>query len=155
MVADIEIINMVEGFLQNSSHILLDMKNLNFACNNMLEETDVNYKQYFKQLLPENIPEIQFICLPARNQPEQICSFHGQNKAVEKSFQNTYDSYQNIFQAAKNISREVLAEEKWQFNESYDGFSESKSVELLLRWILCGPRKIRKQQHREMKLKSQ
>ena len=44
VVADIEIINMVEGFLQNSSDIVLDMKSLNFAYNNMLEETHVNYK---------------------------------------------------------------------------------------------------------------
>ena len=44
VVADIEIINMVEGFLQNSSDIVLDMKSLNFAYNNMLEETHVNYE---------------------------------------------------------------------------------------------------------------
>ena len=56
VVADIDIINMIEGFLQNSSNIVLDMKSLNFACNNMLEETDVNYKRYLKQLLLENIP---------------------------------------------------------------------------------------------------
>ena len=48
VVADIEIINMVKGFLQNSYDIVLDMKNLNFAYNNMLEETDVNIKQYFR-----------------------------------------------------------------------------------------------------------
>ena len=56
VVADIDIINMVEGFLQNSSNIVLDMKSLNFAYNNMLKETDVNYKRYLKQLLLENIP---------------------------------------------------------------------------------------------------
>ena len=44
VVADIEIIIMVEGFLQNSSDIVLDMKSLNFAYNNILEETDVNKK---------------------------------------------------------------------------------------------------------------
>ena len=74
-VADIEIINMVEGFLQNSSDIVLDMKSLNFAYNNMLEETHVNYKRYLKQLLLENILNIQFIHPPARNQSERILFF--------------------------------------------------------------------------------
>ena len=98
------------------------MKYLNFAYNDMLQETDVNYKRYLKQLLLENMPDVQFIRPPARNQPERICSSHGQSKAVEKSFQNTYHSYQNIFQAAKIVKREILAEEKWQFNGSCDGF---------------------------------
>ena len=40
--ADIGIINMVEGFLQNSSDIVLEMKSLNIAYNNMLKDTDVN-----------------------------------------------------------------------------------------------------------------
>ena len=44
VVADIEIINMVEGFLQNSSDIVLDMENLNFAYSNVLGENNVNYK---------------------------------------------------------------------------------------------------------------
>ena len=42
LVADIEIISMVEGFLQNSSDIVLEMKSLNIAYNNMLKDTDVN-----------------------------------------------------------------------------------------------------------------
>ena len=44
VVADIEIINMAEGFLQNSSDIVLDMENLNFAYSNVLGENNVNYK---------------------------------------------------------------------------------------------------------------
>ena len=40
--ADIGIINMAEGFLQNSSDIVLEMKSLNIAYNNMLKDTDVN-----------------------------------------------------------------------------------------------------------------
>ena len=107
----------------------------------MLEETDVNYKRYLKQLLLANIPDIQFIRPPSRNQSKRICSSHGQSKAVENSFQNTYDSYQNIFQAAKNVRKEILAKEKWQFNGSYNGFNVPRSLELLLLWILCGPRK--------------
>ena len=149
LVADIEIISMVEGFLQNSSDIVLEMKSLNIAYN-MLKDTDVETKQkrYLQQLLLENITDAQFICPPARNQSEQICSSHGQSKAVEKNFQNTYDSFQNIFQAAKIVTRWILTEDMWQFNGSCDGFNVPRSLELLFRWILCGPSKDSETAHR-------
>ena len=131
---------MVEGFLKNTSKILLDMKSLNFAYSNMFDETDVNCQHYLKQSLLENIPDIQFIRPPARNQSEWICSSHGQSKAVENSFQNTNNNYQNIFQVAKNVSREILGEEKWQFNGSYNGFKVPRLLDVL-HWILSGPRK--------------
>ena len=69
-------------------------------------------KRYLKQLLLESIADIQFICPPERNQSKRICSSQGQSKAVEKSFQNSYDGYQNIFQTANIVRREILAEEK-------------------------------------------
>ena len=47
VVAEPELINIVESLLQNSSGIVLDMKGLNFVYN-ILEKTGVNYKQHFK-----------------------------------------------------------------------------------------------------------
>ena len=107
----------------------------------MLEENDVNYKQYLMQMLLQNIPDSQFIHLSARNQSKRICSSHDQSKNVKNSFQNTYDSYQNILQAAKNVRREILEKEKFQSNGSHDGFNVPRSLELLLHWTLCGLRK--------------
>lgn len=63
-------------------------------------------------MLLEKIPDIQFIHPPAWNQFERVCSSYVQNKTVEKSFKNTYDSYQNIFQAVQIAWEEILAEEK-------------------------------------------
>ena len=44
-------------------------------------------KRYLNQLLEENIPEIMFVHLPARNESGRICLPQGQSKAVEKYFQ--------------------------------------------------------------------
>ena len=63
MTANIEIINMVEGFLKNTSKILLDMKSLNFAYSNMFDETDVNCQRYLKQSLLENIQTFSLFAL--------------------------------------------------------------------------------------------
>ena len=92
-------------------------------------------------MLLESITDVQLVSPPARNQSEMVCFPHVHSKAVKKSLQNTYDNDQNIFQAAEIVRREILAEEKWQFNGSYDGFSILKSLELLLHWLLCGSRK--------------
>ena len=102
----------------------------------MLDETDVNNKRYLKQFFLENILKVQFICPAAGISPNRLALL-----MIEESFQNIYDSYQNIFQAAKIVRSEILAEEKWQFNESYHGFNVSRPLELLLDWILCDPKK--------------
>lgn len=48
IVADIEIINKVESFLNESADTVMDMKSLNAAYNSLLETTDLNYKRYLK-----------------------------------------------------------------------------------------------------------
>lgn len=88
----------------------------------------------------ENVPGVKFVRPPARNQSERICSYYSHSSAIEKSFQNSYDDYNNIFHAAKIIRNEIKEQEKWQFNGSYDGFTIPKSLEILLRWIIGGPK---------------
>lgn len=139
IVADIEIINKVESFLNESADTVMDMKSLNAAYNSLLETNDLNYKRYLKQLLLENVPGVKFVRPHARNQSERICSYYSHSSAIEKSFQNSYDDYNNIFHASKIIRNEIKEQEKWQFNGSYDGFTITKSLELLLRWIIGGP----------------
>ena len=119
----------------------------------MSEGSDVNDIRYFEQLLLENIPEVQFVHPLARNQSQQIFPSHDQSKAVELSFQNTYDSFQIIFQAA-SIGREILAEEKWRLTE----VTMVSMFQGRLTFWCAGHRvvqeKTRKQQHTDMKLKS-
>ena len=140
VIADIEVINKVENFLTENSDSVLDMKTLNSIYNELLETHDINYRRYLKQLLEENIPEIMFVRPPTRNASERICLPQGQSQKVEKCFQNCYDSYTNIFEAAKLVRKEVLKQEKWKFRGNFDGFAIPKSLQLLLRWIVAGPR---------------
>ena len=140
IVADIEIQDIVENILKESTESVTDMKSLNTTYNNLLRTNEVNCKRYLKQLLLENVPSGQFVRLPTRNQSEQVCSSRSQNSVVEKNFRISYDDYQSIFQEARKIRKDIKAQEKWQFEGSFDGFSIPKSLQLLLGWIIHGPR---------------
>ena len=98
--------------------------------NNLLGTNEVNYKRHLKQLLLENGPGVQFVRLPARNQSEQVCSSHSKSN----------DVYQSIFQAAIRTSKEIKHQAKWKFEGNFGGFSITKSLQLLLGWIIGGPR---------------
>ena len=139
VVADIEINNIVESLLKGSVDAVMDIKSLNTTYNDLLGTDDVNYKRYLKQLLLENVPGVTFVRPPARNESERICSSRSQSNSVEKTFQSSYDDYKSIFQAAKVIRKEIKAQERWQFNGSFDGFTVPKSLKLMLKWIIIGP----------------
>ena len=59
VLADIEIVNTVD-YLVHEVNTIIDMNSLNNTYNNLLrnETEHENYKQYLKQLIEENVPEI-------------------------------------------------------------------------------------------------
>ena len=92
VLADIEIVNKVQTTFIDSTDTILDMNVLNNYYKNMANERDLqNFKPYIKSLLLENISDISFIRPPARN----ICTKLLQNISVQKSFENSWNSYKN------------------------------------------------------------
>ena len=77
ILADIEIVNIVNHQLNVIGDAVLDMKNINTTYNNLLTTSDnpQNFKRYLKQLLMDHIPNITFTRPPARNEPERVLSF--------------------------------------------------------------------------------
>ena len=67
-----------------------------------------NYKRFLNQLLQENVPDVVFIRLPARNESERVCLSQANSSAIEKSFKNSWDNYKNIFEAARMIRKDVM-----------------------------------------------
>ena len=107
----------------------------------MLKEKDrQNFKPYIKSFLQENIRDILFIWPPARNVPKWVCTKLLQNISVQKSFENSWDSYKNTFNTAKMIRKDILAEKNWEFTGSFDGFDIPNSLATLLNWNITGPK---------------
>ena len=143
VLANIEIVNMVQDILNESPDTVLDMKSLNITYNNMIESPDkevANYKRYLKQLLQENIPEAVFIRPPARNESERVCSSHANSSAIEKTFKNSWDNYSSIFEAAKMVRKDVIEQKKWQFKDTFNGFTIPQSLKSILHWVITGPK---------------
>jgi hypothetical protein len=141
VLADIEIVHMVQNLLNESPDTVLDMKNINLTYNDMIDQSPPkSCKRYIKDLLEENVKEIVFVRPPARNQAERVCSSHSQRAAVEKMFTNSWDHYTNVYEAATMVRKDILQADKWKFAGSFKGFEIPQSLKTLLHWIICGPR---------------
>ena len=57
---------------------------------------------------------------------------------AQKSFENSCDSCKNIFNTAKMIRKEILAEKNWEFKAI--SFDIPNSSATLLNWIIMGPK---------------
>ena len=91
------------------------MNSLNTTYNNLFRnETErQNYKQYLKQLIEENVPEIVFSRPSARN---QSCSSNVCGEAVNTYYTNSSDANNiTIFEVAKLIRRQLLKQDIWTF----------------------------------------
>ena len=82
IVPDIETQDIVVNLLKESTESVTDMKSLNATYINLLGTNEVNYKRYLKQLLLENVPGVQFVRPPGRNQSERVCYSRTQSSAV-------------------------------------------------------------------------
>ena len=132
VLADIEIVNTVQTTFIDSTDKILDMNVLSNCYKSMLKERDRrNFKPYIKPLLQENIPDILFIRPPARNVLVRVCTKQLQIMSIQKSFENSWDSYKNIFNTAEMIRKDISAEKNWKFLEFFDGFDIPNSLKML------------------------
>ena len=135
---------MIKSELIDPSEIPLTVKNVNVTYINLLMEnhhTPVkeNYRRYLKQLLSENIPDIEFIKLVRKNESERICSTNLIHKSVDKYYHNINDQIKTIYNAAKIIREEILSKEAWEFKGTFSDYEPCKLLEPFLKWIITGP----------------
>ena len=79
----------------------------------------LTYRHYLKQLLSENISDIEFIKPARKNESEKICSTKLIQKSVDKYYHNINDQIKTIYNAAKIIREEVLSNESWKFKGTF------------------------------------
>ena len=79
----------------------------------------IELKTYITSFFQGNIPNILIIRPPARSAHDRVCTKQLQNKSVQKIFENSWGSYKNIFNTAKMIRKDNLAENMWNTNAFY------------------------------------
>lgn len=106
------------------SEIPLTVQNVNIAYINLLKENHQpiikeNYRRYLKQLLSENVPDIEFIKPVRKNESEKICLTKFVHETVDKHYFNTSDQINTLYDAAKIIREEVLSSKAWEFEGNF------------------------------------
>ena len=133
VIADIEIINIVENALRKDVDTFLDMKTLNTVYNDLLgneEKFHCNYKKYIKLLILQKVSDVQFSQPKSRREAEITCSKAKRDQAIDQ-YMNALDTYNEIFAAASLIRRDILNKNRWKFTGSYDDSEIPTSLEQL------------------------
>ena len=140
VIADTEIMNIIENTLRKDVDTFLDMKTLNTVYNNLLgneEKFHCNYKKCIKSLILQKVNDVQFSRPKSRREAEIICSEAKRDQAIDK-YMKAPDAYNEIFAAGSLIRRDILNKNKWKFTGSYDYYEIPTSLEILLKWTITG-----------------
>ena len=130
--------------LNYPSETVLNVNNVNTTYVNILQDNNqgniqLNYKRHLKELLLENIPNIEFIKPVKKNEPEKICSTKQKDEIVGSTFENINSNYHDVFQAARLIRDGILKTENWKFTCSFDNYQLPLFLKTFIRWIIAGP----------------
>ena len=144
VIADIEILNAIECELENPTGTALNMNNINLSYINLLKDNNydnmgTNYKRYLKQLIGENIPNIEFIKPRCQNESEKICSSKTKNDIVDAALENLSDDLSHIFKTAKLVRKSLEKFPSWKYTGSFDDYHSPEILKNLIKWIIIGP----------------
>lgn len=148
VLADVELLDAVRTEIQYRNKIL-NMNDINTAYVNILEENDIpvsntsRYKQYLKDLILANMPDVKFNRPLQKNKPEQVMSTKTSETAIAFGVEeDSEDDLKILFRAAHILRREVSKSVKWKFEGSFDNYSPPKLLEVFCKLFVVGSRTI-------------
>ena len=106
-------------------------------CNNI----KINYRPYLKQLIKDNISFAELIKPNQKKYPEKICTKRRKDCIVDSALECKTDIYDQIFETAMLIRKEVNANESWKFESTFDDYQEQDMLHSLLNWVISGPKR--------------
>ena len=136
VIADIEIINIVENALRKDVDTFLDMKNLNTVYSNLLgneEKFHCNYKKQIKSWVLQKVSDVQFSQPKSCREAEIICS-EAKHDQVINQYKNASDTYNKSLVAASLIRHDILNKNRWKFAVSLNA-KKKKNVDVQIKNI--------------------
>ena len=129
----------------NPTSTVLDMNNINTIYINLLEESNCesiqpNCKTYLKQLIKDNIAQVEFIKPNRKNCPEKLCSISEKDRIVDSVLGSTTDIYNQIYETAMLIRNNEKEQKPWKFQGSFENYQEPDMLHALIKWIITGPK---------------
>ena len=87
---------------------------------NNCTDIETNYKPYYKQLIKDNISIAELIKPNQKNCLEKICTKSQKDCIVDSALECKTDIYDQIFETAMLIRKEVNANKSWIFEGTFD-----------------------------------
>lgn len=121
----------------------IDMNTIKAAYEALFEinnaECPTNVKQPLKNLLLQEIPELEFDKRGPK--PEVLCSKTSKDKLIAQKYEEADTAYEMeiLFKASTIVRREIEDMEDWQFTGSFTDFETPQRLFQLMKWITCGP----------------
>ena len=101
----------------------------------------INYRPYLKQLIKDNISFAEFIKPNQKKCPEKTCTKRQKDCTVDSALECKTDIYDQIFETAMLIKKEVNANESWKFESTFDDYQDQDMLHSLLNWVISGPKR--------------
>ena len=87
-----------------------------------------------------------------KNFPVKICTKSQKDCIVDSALECKTDIYDQVFETAMLIRKEVNANKSWKFEGTFDDYREPDMLYSLLNWIIRGPKRCLTSQNRELQL---
>ena len=102
------------------------------------EQYDFHHKRYLKDLIRENLPNVEFVKSVRKNESEKVILSGSVSQAVEfATTQNT--SVDTLACLAYSLRKEILGKRDWKFNGDLSNFENPPMLQFFLNQLLFGP----------------
>ena len=103
-------------------------------------------------MIKHNISFAEFIKPNQKKCSEKICTKRQKDCIVDSALECKTDIYDQIFETAMLIRKEVNANESWKFEGTFDNYQEQDMLDRLLNWVISGPKRCLASKNRELQL---
>ena len=151
VLSDLEIMEIVESELSNTTctdNISLDMNQIHVTYIDLLKANKSpvadkpRYKEYLKQLILENIPDVHFSRLPDRTKPEQIFSTKIKDQILSnaQTESSVKDDLNVLLRAAKILRKDIASTMLWQYTGTFADYDPPRMVQTFCKFAIQGTR---------------
>lgn len=142
-ISDAQIIMFVEDYISTHGSVSLTEINNEYAkiLHDHKIEKALNQKKYLKALIKDQIPNIEFVQPPRRNESEKVVMSKLVREAIDFTImQDASATIDSALKLSRALRSELLAHrEEWKFTGKLNDFNNPPILQFLLEQILLGP----------------
>lgn len=151
-LSDVEILDIVETELNDTTrNAAMDMNEINATYVNLLKENNIPvfdnpryHKQYLKQLILDNIPELHLSRPSHKAKPEQVlCTKMKDHMGYSAATADNFKEDLSIsLKAAKMLRKNISSTPKWKFSGNLDDYELPSLLKFFCKHAIIGTGKI-------------